>query len=179
MKKILSMAGNCLFVIIIVYLCYFVVASAYHKTPSLFGYRMLRVVSDSMTPVFGEGDCIIIKNVSADKVAVGDIITFISEDPLLEGAYNTHRVYDIVEDYTSGECIYYTKGDNNRWQDEYAVTADKIVGRYAGKLPFGKGISSFLDRLSERNFYFLVVIVPIVLCLTSCMVQLVKELRRR
>lgn len=179
MRKFFTVAGNCIFVIVIIYLCYFVMASAYHKTPSLLGYRLLRVISDSMEPVFGEGDCIIIKSLEEDTAAVGEIITFISEDPMLGGAYNTHRIYDMARDSTTGDTIYYTKGDNNSWQDEYVVTKDRIIGRYIGKLPYGKGISAFLDKLSERNFYFLIVIVPIVLCLTSCIIQLLRELRRK
>ncbi len=179
MKKALSIIGNCIFVIVIIYLCYFVVAAAYHRTPSFFGYRMLRVISDSMEPVFINGDCIIIKKVKEEELANDDIITFMSEDPLLDGAYNTHRIYDIVPDHTTGEILYFTKGDNNNWEDEYVVKGESIVGKYIGKLPLGNKLSVFLDKLSERNFYFIIVIVPIVLCLTSCIVQLVKEIRHR
>ena len=46
-----------------------------------------------------------------EELKEGDIITFISADPALEGAYNTHRIYDIVKDYTTGKTIYFTKGE--------------------------------------------------------------------
>ena len=59
------------------------------------------------------------------------------------------------------------------------VSEEQIVGKYVGRLPYGQVLSGFLDKLSEQNFYFLVVIVPIVLCLTSCVAQLVKEIRRK
>lgn len=179
MGKKLSIAGNIIFAAVILYLCYFIMASAYHKTPSFFGYRMLRVVTDSMEPVFGSGDCIIIKKTDPFQLTEGDIITFASDDPLLRGAYNTHRIYDKTEDYTTGETVYYTKGDNNNWTDEYTVTPDKIAGKYVGRLPFGKMLSSFFDKLSEKNFYFAVVIIPVLLLFISSMAELVKEIRRK
>lgn len=179
MKKVLSIIGNCIFAVVVIYLCYFIVSAAYSRTPSFFGYRMLRVLTDSMDPVFAGGDCIIIKDTKGTELAVGDIITFCSQDPSLAGAYNTHRIYDIAEDYVTGETVYYTKGDNNTWKDEYTVSEEQIVGKYVGRLPYGQVLSGFLDKLSEQNFYFLVVIVPIVLCLTSCVAQLVKEIRRK
>lgn len=178
MKKLLARTGNFIFIAVTLYLCYFIVSAAYNRTPAFFGYRMLRVVTDSMEPVFAGGDCIIIKEAAEEELAAGDIITFVSGDPSLEGAYNTHRIYDIARDYTTGETVYYTKGDGNTWTDEYTVSRADIVGKYVGKLPYGKTLSCFLDRLSEKKFYFVVIILPIVLCLTSCVVQLVREVGR-
>lgn len=178
MRKILSKIGNFIFIAVILYLCYFILSAAYHRAPSFFGYRMLRVITDSMEPVFSGGDCIIIKDMGKEEAAVGDIITFVSEDPSLEGAYNTHRVYDIAADYITGETVYFTKGDGNAWADAYTVSRDSIIGKYVGKLPYGNVLSHFLDKLEEENFYFIIIILPIVICLTSCVVQLVREARR-
>ena len=63
MKKILSWIGNFIFIAIVLYLCYFIIAAAYHRAPSIFGYRMLRVITDSMAPAFCKGDCIIIEEI--------------------------------------------------------------------------------------------------------------------
>lgn len=129
MKKLLAGTGNLIFIAVTLYLCYFIVSAAYNRTPSFFGYRMLRVVTDSMEPVFAGGDCIIIKDAGEEELAIGDIVTFVSGDPSLEGAYNTHRIYDIARDYTTGEAVYYTKGDSNTWTDEYTVLREDIVGK--------------------------------------------------
>lgn len=177
MKKNLSRAGNLIFIVVIIYLCYFIVSAAYYKTPGVFGYRMLRVITDSMEPVFVGGDCIIIREMGEEEPKEGDIITFVSADPSLEGAYNTHRIYDIARDYTTGETVYFTKGDGNTWADEYTVSKDDIVGKYVGKVPYGNVLSGFLDKLAEENFYFIIIILPIVICLTSCVIQLVREIR--
>ncbi len=178
MKKILSWIGNFIFIAIVLYLCYFIISAAYHRAPSIFGFRMLRVITDSMAPAFCKGDCIIIEEIGDEELKEGDIITFVSADPALEGAYNTHRIYDIVKDYTTGKTVYFTKGDGNAWTDEYTVLRDDIVGKYVGKVPYGNILSRFLDKLAEQDFYFIVIILPIVICLTSCVVQLVREIRR-
>lgn len=179
MKRLVSFTGNIIFVAIVLYLCYFIIQAAQNQSPSVFGYRMLRVMSDSMEPVFAGGDCIIVKKAEQDEIQIGDIITFISADPSLNGSFNTHRIIDIAIDYETGETIYYTKGDNNSWDDNYTTCYEDIVGKYINKLPFGKAFSAFLEKLSDRNYYFVIVIVPIVICFLSCILQMVKDLRKR
>lgn len=179
MKRVLSLAGNLIFVAVVLYLCYFIIQAAQNQSPDVFGYRMLRVMSDSMEPVFGSGDCIIVKEVPKEEIGIGDIITFSSADPSLQGGFNTHRIVDIVADRTTGETIYYTKGDNNSWDDDYTACYEDIVGKYIKKIPFGKKFSSFLEKLSDRNYYFVIVIIPVLLCFLSCMIQLVRDVKRK
>lgn len=179
MKRALSLIGNIIFVVVVLYLCYFIIQAAQNQAPSVFGYRMLRVMSDSMEPVFGSGDCIIIRKAEQEEIQVGDIITFVSKDPSLYNSFNTHRIIDIAQDYTTGEMIYYTKGDNNNWDDDYTTSYEDIVGKYIKKLAYGKKFSAFLEKLSDRNYYFVIVIIPIILCFLSCILQLVKDLRRK
>ena len=179
MKRILSIAGNIIFTAVVLYLCYFIIQAVQDQSPAVFGYRMLRVVTDSMEPVFTSGDCIIIKETAQEDLAVGDIVTFVSADPSLQGGFNTHRIIDIAADYTVGNVVYYTKGDGNNWEDNYTVSYEDIVGKYVKTLSFGKKFSGFLEKLSDRNYYFAIVIVPILLCFVSCIHQLAKDVRRR
>lgn len=179
MKRVLSFAGNIIFVVVVLYLCYFIIQAAQNQSPDVFGYRMLRVMSDSMEPVFGSGDCIIVKELPFDEIKVGDIITFSSADPALLGSLNTHRIVDIAEDRITKETIFYTKGDNNSWVDDYTTCYEDIVGKYTYKLPFGKKFSSFLEKLSNREFYFVIVIIPVLLCFLSCVIQLAGDVRKK
>lgn len=179
MKRITALIGNLIFIAVVLYLCYFIVQAVQDKSPSVFGYRMLRVMSESMAPVFDKGDCIIIRETPEEELAVGDIITFSSSDPMLEGNLNTHRIVDIAEDYISGGKVYFTKGDNNSWEDDYTTSYEDIVGRYEMTLPLGKTISSFLEKLSNRSYYFGVVIVPILICFVSCILQLIRDIRKK
>lgn len=179
MRRTLSIIGNIIFVAVVLYLCYFIILAAQNQSPSVFGYRMLRVMSDSMEPVFGPGECIIVKRAEQEEIEIGDIVTFVSPDPSLQGAFNTHRIIDIAPDRTTGQLIYYTKGDNNTWDDDYTICYEDIVGKYIDKLPYGTIVSKFLEKLSEREYYFAIVMIPIILCFLSCILQLVKEVRRR
>lgn len=179
MKRLLAFIGNIIFVAVVLYLCYFIVLAAQNRSPDVFGYRMLRVMSDSMEPVFGSGECIIVKAAEQDEIQVGDIVTFISADPLLNGSFNTHRIMDIVPDRTTGRMVYFTKGDNNSWTDDYTIYYEDIVGKYIYKLPYGRKFSAFLDKLSDRSYYFAIIIIPILLCFISCILQVVREVRRR
>lgn len=179
MRRVLSITGNIIFTVVVLYLCYFIIQAVQNQSPAVFGYRMLRVVTDSMEPVFTSGDCIIIREAGQEELAVGDIITFISRDPSLQGGFNTHRIIDIAADYTDGSVVYYTKGDGNNWEDEYTVLYEDIIGKYVTNLPFGEQISSFLGKLSDRNYYFAVVIIPVLLCFISSIHQLVKDVRGR
>lgn len=179
MKRILSLTGNLIFVAVVLYLCYFITQAVQDRSPGVFGYRMLWVITESMEPVFAKGDCIIIKETAQEELAVGDIITFVSADPILEGGLNTHRIVDIARDYTSGDTVYFTKGDNNSWEDSYTTRYEDIVGKYLYTLPLGEKLSAFLGKLSNRSFYFAVVIVPVLLCFISCVRQLFKDVRRK
>lgn len=179
MKRVVSFTGNIIFVAVVLYLCYFIIQAAQNQSPSVFGYRMLRVMSDSMEPVFVRGDCIIIKEAQQEEIKTGDIITFVSPDPSLNGSFNTHRIIDIAADSETGQMIYYTKGDNNSWEDNYTICYEDIVGKYTGKLPFGRTFSAFLEKLSDRNYYFVIVIVPILICFLSCILQMVRDVRKK
>lgn len=179
MKRALSFIGNMIFIAVVLYLCYFITQAVQDRSPSVFGYRMLRVMTDSMNPVFSSGDCIIVKETPEEELAVGDIVTFVSSDPSLQGNLNTHRIVDIARDYTNGEVVYYTKGDNNSWVDDYTTPYEEIVGKYIKTLPFGRKFSELLAKLSNRDYYFAIVIVPILICFISCILQLMRDIRKR
>ena len=179
MKRTVSIVGNIIFVAVVLYLCYFIILAAQNQSPSVFGYRMLRVMSDSMEPVFGPGECIIVRSAEQEDIEIGDIVTFVSPDPSLKGSFNTHRIIDIAPDRATGQLVYYTKGDNNTWDDDYTIYYEDIVGKYIDKIPYGRVVSKFLEKLSDREYYFAIVMIPIILCFLSCILQLAKEVRRR
>ena len=65
-----------------------------------------------------EGECIIVKSVDSEKIKVGDIITFHSEDPNILNYLNTHRVNDIIVS-KDGSIDFITTGDANDVLDFY------------------------------------------------------------
>lgn len=178
MKKLVKIVGNVFFAIVLVVLGFLVYTSVQGGSPSLFGYRMLRVISSSMQPEIDEGTCILIKSMDADELKVGDVITFVSTDPSIYGYYNTHRIYDIYENEEGIRC-FVTKGDANDYPDAYDVTEDRLLGVYVREFPGGRALGSVISRLHERHVYFLVIILPLLLCLVSYVWQLGRAMGAR
>ena len=145
------------------------------STPSFLGYRVLRVISSSMQPTIPDETCILIRSVDADTLEEGDVITYISTDPSIYGYYNTHRIYDKYTD-EEGVIHFITKGDANEYPDVYEVLPDRIIGKYMGEIPFGRYLGKGLNYLTNRNVYFLVVILPLVICLISYVLQILRTL---
>lgn len=103
-----------LLVLVIIYIQFF--SSEMNIKP--FGIEVLRVMSDSMNPVFKKNDIIIIQEQNEYKV--GDIVAYIADD----GNIVTHR---IIEENENG---FYTKGDNNNAKDETLIYPNNIIGKF-------------------------------------------------
>ncbi len=75
----------------------------------VFGFRPYQVLTDSMTPVFGENDMVIVK--SQKEYKVGDVLTFVQK-----GAFKkvTHRLVWIMEK-DNGDTLYVCHGDANNY----------------------------------------------------------------
>ena len=59
---------------------------------SLFNYRMFTVASGSMEPEYNIGDVLIAKKKDADKIKVGDTISYLGEKGGFKDKVITHRV---------------------------------------------------------------------------------------
>lgn len=175
MRK-LARISEILILVIMVFLCVLVLFAGSGKMPYIFGYRVLQVLSGSMQPTISDETCIVIKKVNEDEIKTGDIITFVSESPDIYGYLNTHRVHDIIADSESGEKLFITKGDAYEEPDDYPVSYNQIKGRYVGELPFGRVIFKGIRFLSDRDHYFLIVILPLSLCCVSYVKQLFEAL---
>lgn len=103
-----------LLVLMIIYIQFF--SSEMNIKP--FGIEVLKVMSDSMNPVFKKNDIIIIQEQNEYKV--GDIVAYIADD----GNIVTHR---IIEENENG---FYTKGDNNNTKDEALIYPNNIIGKF-------------------------------------------------
>lgn len=137
-KRIVLITAAAVLAITVALTVYIAVCSANGKVAEVFGTSVLRVVSGSMEPSIGEGDYIIVRKIDAAELEAGDIICFYSLDSEIYGMPNTHRILRILPD---GRFV--TKGDANKTEDDTAVSADRIIGRYEGKSRLLRLISSF------------------------------------
>lgn len=171
MKRFLGIVRDVAFVIFILIICGTIFVMSTGKHVFVCGYQVLRVLTSSMKPAIEENTCIIVKRVDVDQLQVGDIITFVSDDPDIQGYYNTHRIYEITEE--NGERIFTTKGDAISEPDPYPVYEDKVEGIYVQELPGGRLLGKFFLALSDNKVYFLVIMLPLTLCLLSYLWQVV------
>ena len=121
-------------------------------------HAILWVKTQSMEPVIPERSYILIKKAAAEDVKVGDVIVFRSDDPALGGAYNTHRVIEIVGDNEE----FMVQGDNNFLPDKYNARAENIVGIYTRNLPaltvFGRVLQTPMGVIISVTMIFLVML---------------------
>jgi len=103
-------------------------------------HALVWIMTDSMEETIPAKSYILIEKVSAADVKKDDIIIYRSDDPEIEGMFNTHRVIDIVGNNEE----FVMKGDHNQAADKYNAAADKVVGRYIKGLPRLSLVGRFL-----------------------------------
>lgn len=100
-----------------------------NQIPDILGIKPFIVFTNSMEPVYSDGDLLFTKIVDPKSINKGDIISFRdAEDTVV-----THRVVKIVEQ--NGKKFYKTKGDAALKEDEGLVDINKIEGAYVSKIP--------------------------------------------
>lgn len=152
-KGIFDWLSMILLAVAVIFTSYVMIMNVRGKPVSVFGYSILKVMTGSMEPTLGTGEYIIVKKTPVSDLAVGDIITFYTEDPEIRGLLVTHRILAINPDGTM-----VSKGDANPVEDYVAVAPDKILGRFACKARFFGMIGAFADK---RKLIMVLVIIPI------------------
>lgn len=131
--------------------------------PTIFGYKPLIVLSDSMYPNIKKGDLIFTQVVDVKDLKPGDVITYreYEDDGKTLGTVVTHKIYDITVETDgehAGQLKFRTYGINNQRQADGkikyndngdmvvinmddAVYAPQIEGRYTSKI---NGLGSFI-----------------------------------
>lgn len=120
--KIISFPFIILIVLLVLYVGYMKFIKKENDI-NILGFRQYMVATGSMEPQYNVGDLIIIKETPKEKIQVGDVINFISENGI---DTITHRVIEIIE--KDGETYYKTKGDNNNAEDSGLVNFNQVQG---------------------------------------------------
>ena len=113
------------------------------KPPSVLGITPMVVQSGSMSGNAEDhievGDLIFISKAEADKLKVGDIISFMEEKLVI-----THRITAIEKD-EQGKLLFTTKGDANNDEDSFPVSEEQLVGIYRFRLAGVGDFAMFLQ----------------------------------
>lgn len=142
------------------------------NTPKVFGYHVLRIVTGSMEPTYEKDSLILVKYRNPEGIEVGDVISFYSNDPTLEGAVNTHRVVEIERD--GSRITFTTRGDANNADDLYRTDSRAVIGVVIGSsLILGK-----LSRLVSNPLIFVpFILLPLVIMMIRSLIQAIRSAR--
>ena len=108
----------------------FIVVIVYF-TSGYFKYHAIAIASGSMEPKIYKGDVVVIEKINDrfDELEVGQVIAY-----RYEGIMIVHRLIKIEK--VNDEYYFYTKGDNNATEDNYAIREEMIYGTVNVKIPF-------------------------------------------
>lgn len=129
----LMMVTCAILIFIIITSCITIFDAATHpgKTPSVFGYKVMTVITGSMKPQINPGDLVIATNIKdLNSVKVGTVVSYLNKENVLI----THRVIEINNN--KGLRTYITKGDANPAADVEPVSQSQIQGTYKAKIPY-------------------------------------------
>lgn len=117
------------------------------RLPTINGWRMLTVLSGSMSPTINTGDAIIIRPLELNEVPKeGDVITFRSSQQETESeVLITHRVMGVIS-INGQPAAWATKGDANNSPDTSTVSRDRIIGVYSWRIPYFGYVAHFLRQ---------------------------------
>ncbi len=172
-KKVLKIVGNVLAAAIIaveiIMVLFIVVMKSSGGEPSIFGYKMYVIISESMEPEINKGDVIISKKYSGQKLKEGDVITYLGKENDLVGKTVTHKIIRVSEDQSEIE----TQGVANS-------TADPIIGPSDVKAVMIRKavvIGAVYSIITTTWGFICFVILPMVIMIISEIVRLVKITR--
>ena len=141
-KKIANVITTVLLIVLVLLVLAMFAMRLTGRTPSIFGYQVYRVSSDSMEPELMIGDVILVRSVPADEIKKGDIITYNSLQGETRGRSITHRVVSEPE-ITGDRYFYQTKGDVPGATPDPQITYDQVEGKFICKIPVIDKLYSF------------------------------------
>ena len=147
-------------ILVSVFVLLSVVLTPAGQVPQVLGYSVFRVMTGSMEPEIREDSLLVVKKTPPEDIVPGDIISFFSPDPMLEGAVNTHRVVRIEKE--NGRTQFITKGDANVIEDIYPTDASALVGRVVFQ---SYGLGKTVSLLSNPLVFGIIILLPLLVIL--------------
>lgn len=132
----------------------------------LMGLKPGVVKTGSMRPMLAPGTLIIVKPTLAEKLKIGDVITFTDPDSPAKGLV-THRIYKI--EHEKGQPVFTTKGDANPTPDTWRLKLQKDAGLLKHHVA-NVGHLSFLVRTKQG--YMLLLGIPVLLLSLSALIKI-------
>lgn len=156
-RKVINVISTIILIFLIIVVIALFIIRATGKTPSIFGYQVLRVTTGSMEPALKIGDVILIKDTPVEDIHEGDIISYESRSGDLRGKIITHRVTEEPVNM-GGTYILQTQGDIEGSAPDPKIEYGQVKGKFLHKLEFiDKFYSFFFTPYGIIIFVFVIV----------------------
>lgn len=109
---------------------------------SILGYKFYTVLTGSMSPTINPGSLIVVKDIDAQDIKIGDIITFGSKNT---NNITTHRVKEVLH---TDSIKFVTQGDANNVEDPIPVDSNFLLGKVVKFIPVIGATFSFIQSNS-------------------------------
>jgi len=120
------------------------------------------VLSDSMSPAINAGSVVVVSEVPADRIAEGDVITYVDSQSADGTTRVTHRVVDV--ETTDGGRQFRTQGDANDDPDPQPVSSSAVIGVVGFHIPL---VGYLIDFAGSTTGLISLVVVPAILLAVS------------
>jgi len=145
----------------------------FSNSGTFFGYRIYTVASDSMLPLYGTGDTLLVKKVDVKEIKQGDAISYLGEADINKNMIITHRVENI--EATEDGLKFHTKGIANHIEDPI-VDADQILGKVIYRF---KILSVFGKITTNMTTLLIFLIVPISILVAIEVIRMIAEAKKK
>ena len=152
-KRVIGIILVAIFLFAAFYIAYIRVTET---VPSFFGYRLVRVESESMEPELGIGEVVISVSVDPETLVKGDLICYRGEKSYLNGQLVTHQISQ--DPYREDGVLYFTtRGIKPESVDDPEISEKQIIGKVTHKIPYIGTIYDFFTK-----WYGIVIFVVLV-----------------
>ena len=155
-------------IVVLIFLIILVGVQKFSNRGNFFGYRIYTIISGSMIPTYNVGDTVLIKEMTADNIQIGDAVTYLGEGGDLNGKIITHQVVEIEFDQ-NGKYLFHTKGIANNIEDP-VVSQDQVLGKVVHKFFF----LTLLGKLTTSMLLlFIFIVIPLAIIISIEIIKLV------
>ena len=137
------------------------------KLPIPGNYKLMSVMSGSMTPAIKTGSIVVIK--PSESYKIGDIITFAKGN----GVSTTHRI--VETEVIGGATFFTTQGDANSSPDPQKVKKQEILGKVLFSLPY---FGYFVDFLKKPTGFLIAILLPALIIIIDELYKIWQQLKK-
>ena len=175
MKKVLStiwnVIKNILTGIIVIITFSLLVMKIMGDTPSILGYNLYYIATESMEPSLEVGDIILSKEVKdVSKLDVGDVVTYLGDEGSFNGKLITHEIIKVNE-HEDGSYTFITKGTHPDATIDPEIDAHQIKTIMIFEVPL---LGKLMQLVNQPIGFIILIITPLGICLFGEIKNLVK-----